>query len=93
MQTPLVPTVLQFPVLSIQFPPLRVKLGLHALQVALILLLQFIAPVHLEFFSTVPNPHEIHLVSSEGSYARQAKLSLMHCPVLEIVKVAWHAKH
>lgn len=45
---------------------------MQAVQVEVVLLLQFIAPTHALFFRTVPNPHVIHCESSEGSYAKQA---------------------
>lgn len=66
------PTVLQFPVLSTQFPFLSKYPDRQAVQAEDELLLQFIAPMHALFLRTVPNPHVMHFESSEGSNAKQA---------------------
>jgi hypothetical protein len=71
-QTPFPPTVLQLPVLSAQFPPFNENPVAQLLHDNEVLVLQLIVPEHTLFLRRVPKPQVMHLVSSEGSYAKHA---------------------
>lgn len=90
---PLLPTVLQFPVLSMQLPDgERLNPVAHPVQGAA-LFLQFMVPTHLSFWRTVPKAQVVQMLSSEGSVAMHGEPFLRQFPLLSRLKVGWQTKH